>query len=57
MIKYGLFPNTSLSTFLFIIAGTGMAIYTACAIIFTMKAKAAKEELSLAKGIILKQSI
>lgn len=56
-LKYGIFSELSLSKYLFIIAGAGMLIYLLCAFIFTMKTKAASEEKSLSKGVLLKRQL
>jgi hypothetical protein len=38
-LKYGVFTNLPLSTFLMVIAGFGLLVYIAAAILFTMKSK------------------
>jgi hypothetical protein len=56
-LKYGVFADMSLNTFLFVIALFGFGVYFVCAVVFTMKGKAAKEETRLSKGVALKRMV
>lgn len=56
-LKYGIFSEWSLSGFLFFLAIYSFAICFLCALIFTMKGKASKEETRLSKGVMLKRTV
>lgn len=56
-LKYGVFTNYSLQQFLFIIAGSGAAVYFGCALLFQKKAASKSDEKSLAKGLALKRTV
>lgn len=56
-LKYGIFGEWELSNFLFLIAGLVFATCFVCAVIFTKKGKAAKEETRLVKGVLLKRMV
>lgn len=56
-LKYGVFADMTLSTYLLIIAASGMVTYLVCAIIFTKKHKHAKQETKLSRGVLLKREV
>lgn len=57
VIKQGLFPEMEFGSWSWLLAIGGMIIYVVAAVIFTSKNKAAEEEKSFAKGIVLKKGI
>jgi len=54
-MKYGIFPNLSMSQFLFVIAAFGLAVYLSCAIIISSKVKSS--EVNLSKALLHKKAL
>lgn len=56
-LKYGVFSEVSLETYLLVIATCGALTYIVCAYIFNMKDKSASPETGLSKGLVLKRMV
>ena len=52
-----MFPAMDFGEYSWLLASCGLAVYVIAAIIFTSKNKAAEEEKSFAKGLVLKKGI